>query len=235
MSTPQFPQSKQTFPTNPLVPLVQSKPSAFVSSPNQNILEQNVFSNVQSTPAVTQETRPPQTLYGGQATITPIKPQFSNKPTDKIPPSDKYASIFSSLNPPAAPISLEPSKPSEISFTPPKPTKTIAPAKEVIIQPKSKPADANKGEVDALLKKMILEECISIEAELNALLHKGRIINVNIGTEQEKLDLINRVKALEDFIKEIVDVSLGEIAEVCRVSHSVHYMFTHFVVIKKKN
>lgn len=214
-----FQQTKPTLPTSSVTPLTQSKQSAFVPPAAQNILEQNVFSNLQSTPAVAQASRPPQpqSLCGGQATITPIKPQFSNKPVEKVA-LDKYASLFSSLNAPAASLAFEPPKPAEVFFTPPKPVQNIEPTKEVTVQPRSKLVDTEKADVDALLAKMIQEECISVESELNALLHKGRTITITIGTEEEKLDLINSVKALEEFIKEIVDVSLGEVAEVCSVS-----------------
>ncbi|KAJ8958878.1 hypothetical protein NQ318_019645 [Aromia moschata] len=158
----------------------------------------------------------PASLFGGQTLITPIsKPQVSAPVT--APSSDKYAAVFSAMSAPApAPAH---SKPIVISTS-------AAPKSESVEQPKpaapapraaeAKPtSDAKiKGEKEALLAQMIRDECVSLESELKALLRQGRSSKVDVGTEEEKTEMVLKVEALQQFVKEIVDISVGENAEV---------------------
>ncbi|CAG9838675.1 unnamed protein product [Diabrotica balteata] len=82
------------------------------------------------------------------------------------------------------------------------------------VDPKLAIDEQVKGETQALLTKMVKDECLALESELKALLHQGRKINVNIGSESEKMMMIKELQDLQEFVKEIVDVSLGESAEV---------------------
>lgn len=182
-------------------------------------------------------------LFGGLTTLTPIKPQQSaaqplfgsqsfmtpiskQQPASTVNTAEKYSAIFSALNVPATITPLAESKPIVIpgqSISKPAP-----PAEQpVVLQPKIcttpvKPAEppkpvANlklKEETDVLLAQMLRDESTSLESELKALLHQGKLLDVNIGSEDEKVELVTKIESLQDFIKEIVDISIGENAEV---------------------
>ncbi|KAG5897453.1 hypothetical protein JTB14_002714 [Gonioctena quinquepunctata] len=170
----------------------------------------------------------------GETVITPAT--IAQIPTT----SDKYASIFGALNTPtsiplasqskpitvpgvpnsapsAMPLSLQkpltstPQIPKAELKIPGKPT--IPPARQVS-DPKAVVDEKLKGETDALLAKMVKDECVALESELKALLHQGRRVRIDVGNNDEKLEMLNQMEALQEFIKEIVDISLGENAEV---------------------
>ncbi|XP_050514328.1 nuclear pore complex protein Nup214 [Diabrotica virgifera virgifera] len=94
------------------------------------------------------------------------------------------------------------------------PKTTMPQIQKTDVDPKLAIDEQVKGETQAILTKMVKEECLALESELKALLHQGRKINVNIGNENEKIMMIKELQDLQEFVKEIVDVSLGESAEV---------------------
>uniref|UniRef100_A0A6P7FM32 Nuclear pore complex protein Nup214 n=1 Tax=Diabrotica virgifera virgifera TaxID=50390 RepID=A0A6P7FM32_DIAVI len=93
------------------------------------------------------------------------------------------------------------------------PKTTMPQIQKTDVDPKLAIDEQVKGETQAILTKMVKEECLALESELKALLHQGRKINVNIGNENEKIMMIKELQDLQEFVKEIVDVSLGESAE----------------------
>lgn len=237
----QPPQSTFTFSTQntnqPASILNIPKPSA---PPNTTIF---------SKPA---ENKP---LFGGQITVTPVKPQPQgsfmfgssvsvtpvNTPPQDTASNEKYASIIAALKAPLAkPVPVD-TKPILISTKtepqPPQPPKIVTPETSRFVSntqttvtpetPKSTISETSravdpqlvidekvKGETQALFAKMVKDECICLESELKAILHQGRNININIGSNEEKVMMLKEMQGFQDFIKEIVDVSLGESAEI---------------------
>ncbi|CAH1186741.1 unnamed protein product [Phyllotreta striolata] len=179
--------------------------------------------------------------FGAPSNLVPVKPQphteassvhtlFKNPsisltPIAKTPTvpgeNQKYSPIFSALQTPIAE-----SKPAVVS------SQTVAvseaPETQIPRTPKNMALDVTKGNVDvktavgekvkieteALLANMVRDECLALESELKALLHQGRKININIGTDDEKTVMVEKLEDLKEFIKEIVDISLGESAEI---------------------
>lgn len=67
---------------------------------------------------------------------------------------------------------------------------------------------------DILISKLIREECEILETELKALLHKGRTLKINLGTDSEAVSLVHGANALEEFLQEVNETSSGQAAEV---------------------
>lgn len=166
-------------------------------------------------------------LFGNASlSLTPV-----SKPTStSTGGGEKYSSIYAALKTPSAlPAPTPDMKPIIISAKPEAPfnrptTESVAipetPKSAISETPRSNVdvkvavEEKVKLETEALLAKMVREECLALESELKALLHQGRRININIGSEEEKIKMVKDLHNLRDFIKEIVDVSLGESAEV---------------------
>lgn len=235
---PQPIEPVKTAPPN--VPIAQNPPG------NQSVFGAKVLTQPQPTyaiPATLFGAKPTENkpLFGGQATLTPIKPQQSTTqplfggqtfiaPIGKqqastastVNTAEKYSTIFSALNTPVTVESKSVVIPTQNIWQPAQP-----PEQPVLVQPKvnttpvrsaepPKPT-ANlkiKEETDILLAQMLRDESISLESELKALLHQGRLLNINVGSEEEKVELVMKIESLQEFIKEIVDISIGENAEV---------------------
>ncbi|XP_056648879.1 nuclear pore complex protein DDB_G0274915 isoform X1 [Diorhabda sublineata] len=178
-------------------------------------------------------------LFGSQVTLTPVKAQpqstltfgctVSVTPVNTQPKgtqsNDKYSSIFAALKTPtpvadAKPILVstktEPQSPQTPKIVTPEIQTPETPKSEAskVVDPKLVIDEKVKGETQALFAKMVKDECICLESELKAVLHQGRSIDINIGTNEEKIMILKEIQDFQDFIKEIVDVSLGESAEI---------------------
>nr|XP_023012697.1 nuclear pore complex protein Nup214 [Leptinotarsa decemlineata] len=167
----------------------------------------------------------------GDTVIIPV----SKVQTPEITNS-KYSSILAALNNPTStpstlnkpviiselPRHVSTSIPtstqvSPLTSTPQAPrdeVKVIAKPAKQISDPKETVDEKVKQETDAIIAKMVKDECLALEFELKALLHQGRKVNINIGSDHEKIEMLKQMKLLEEFIKEIVDISCGEYAEV---------------------
>lgn len=163
-----------------------------------------------------------QPLFGGQTFITPMNKQQ----TTTVNPAEKYSVIFSALNTPTAIPSPVDSKaiiiPTQNIPKPAPPVEQSMVVRQNVPVAPVKPAEAPKPavnlkikeETDVLLAQMLRDESTSLESELKALLHQGKLLNINIGSEDEKVELVTKIEYLQEFIKEIVDISIGENAEV---------------------
>ncbi|CAG9813932.1 unnamed protein product [Phaedon cochleariae] len=153
------------------------------------------------TPVKPQQSVPPKSaapLFGGQTTLTPVQPKQS--PAAATTNENKYSSIFSALDTPAAVPSANQSK--------------AAPAPQVGVDARAVIDEKVKGETDALLAMMVRDECVALESEVKALLHQGRRVKIDVGSDEEKVGMVRELEGLQEFVKEIVDISLGENAEV---------------------
>lgn len=74
--------------------------------------------------------------------------------------------------------------------------------------------ESSKIETEIILQDMIKEECHSLEAELRVMTQKGKTININVGSEDDKIELLDLVSNLEEFLDEITEISAGENSEV---------------------
>ncbi|XP_018561339.1 nuclear pore complex protein Nup214 [Anoplophora glabripennis] len=167
-----------------------------------------------------------QPSFGGQTFITPINKQQTGTANVTVNPAEKYSAIFSALNTPTAIPATTDNKTITIPILnipkPAPPVEQSVAAQQNVSVTSVKPVEppkpvANlkiKEETDVLLAQMLRDESTSLESELKALLHQGRLVNITIGSEDEKIELVTKIEYLQEFIKEIVDISIGENAEV---------------------
>lgn len=94
-------------------------------------------------------------------------------------------------------------------ITPPTVTATVSAPTATPTQPVAVSSDTQK-----LIVKMIQEECAMLEAELKALLHKARAVNVNLGSDKEGTGLARCIDDLECFFNDVMEISTGQAAEV---------------------
>lgn len=79
----------------------------------------------------------------------------------------------------------------------------------------SKPdPELSKIDTDDILQQMIKEDCISLEAELKNVGQKTKSININLGSESDKIEMLNIIRNLEEFQEDISEISIGELSEV---------------------
>lgn len=97
-----------------------------------------------------------------------------------------------------------------------KPTGPSASKTEMSVIQKPAP-ELSKVDTEAILQKMIKEDCISLEAELKMLSQKTRAVNINLGSESDKVEMLNIIQNLEEFLEEISEISIGEHSEVGEV------------------
>lgn len=186
----------------------------------------NVVKPVDFTAKKPEETQPKPTpfgqsttLFGGQATITPVKlqqPTGTVQKTDisttpSAPAAQKYSSILSALQTPTTgPAPSAAPTASVTILTPGVPQKTTDDVPKVATS-ESKPEidpvlDAeSKAEMEAQLSREIREECMRLESELQMVLEAGRKVNTNLGTDAEKNDTLRKIESLTDFCAEVSD------------------------------
>lgn len=168
-----------------------------------------------------------------EISITPIAKAGQPQANSKTHTDDtKYGSIFSVLNTPqpstTLPVQVKPivisapnkttvEKKALYTIEPPVSSTfaTTGKAKSDLAATTKASSDAQKIDTEAILQKMIKEECVCLENELKAVLQKGRMINIDVGSEAEKMDMLKTIEHLEEFCKEISEISLGEKSEVC--------------------
>ncbi|XP_066255123.1 nuclear pore complex protein Nup214 isoform X2 [Euwallacea similis] len=208
------------------------KPAATVSIPP---------TLVQSTPIVSKGNEPlSKSLFGGQTTVTPIKPQQQVAtgvslfgPTNKAAPAlqtqtsefhEKYSSIFAALNPNST---VTPVKPVVVSVAPKPEAPISAPQNQVVskaepTQPTIKPqSNAAKQTVNrtaeetlALMNQLIVDEQAALNAEITELIRMGRGVKLNVGFDQEMMEAVKQIQALQEFVADAVENSQGHSSEV---------------------
>lgn len=75
-------------------------------------------------------------------------------------------------------------------------------------------SESSKIETEIMLQNMIKEECHSLAAELRLMTQKGKKININLGSGDDKIELLDIINNLEEFLEEITEISAGEYSEV---------------------
>ncbi|XP_066143152.1 nuclear pore complex protein Nup214 isoform X2 [Euwallacea fornicatus] len=218
--------------TSSITSLTPLKPAATVSVPP---------SIMQSTPIVSKGNEAlSKSLFGGQTTVTPIKPQQQTTtgsslfgPMSKATPTpqtqtsefnEKYSSIFAALNPNST---VTPVKPVVVSVAPKPETPIAAPQNQVVskvepIPPPIKPqTNATKQTVNrtaeetlALMNQLIVDEQAALNAEITELIRLGRGVKLNVGSDQEMIEAVKQIQALQEFVADAVDNSQGHSSEV---------------------
>lgn len=275
------PSTPSTLQSNPANFSFSTPQATSITSQAKNLF--NIASTTQQQSTLFGDNQPEsQTLFGGQASITPIKAPSASKPVlDQIsitPISknqasikgfgeDRYSTIFSALNAPqhtsAMPAQVKPivistptnktlleknvaaptpilemsaiskpeitggAKPENIAITKSetfisKPLPSSGPKPEVSVVSKPAPELA-KIDTEAILKKMIKEDCISLETELRNLTQKSKTVNVHLGSETDKSEMLSIIQNLEEFLQEISEISVGEHSEVRNISILIYY------------
>lgn len=190
------------------------------------------------------------TLFGGQTLITPVtKPTVTTSLAQvpvqattatsvekTLPANEKYSSIFSSLGAsiaPQVPAAAAPVKPIVINaFTQPKtevkekPTPEIVPKQDtfnkLIPKQETEVVDPDlKFESSAMFNQMIKDEWLIMDTELKVLLKQCLKVKVDCGTEQEKVDMVLQIDNLEKFVKEAIDISIGQSSEIHALKQSL--------------
>ncbi|XP_018325746.1 nuclear pore complex protein Nup214 isoform X2 [Agrilus planipennis] len=72
----------------------------------------------------------------------------------------------------------------------------------------------SQEDTEALVGKMVREECEFLEAELKVLLHRARQIKVNLGTEDEIARMLQQTDSLHEFVSEVTENTASQAAEV---------------------
>ncbi|CAG9769691.1 unnamed protein product [Ceutorhynchus assimilis] len=207
-------------------PQIASNDTKFVMAPNLRQISQlhaantptknvtfNFSASSQSTPLAPPKTNTnvaSKTLFAGQTTLTPIKPKnqslFSEQ--SSITPANQ-STIFSALNPTSVPqINTAPIKPIVISAAPVKPIHAAVPRNNLPIK------QENQEETDAMMQQMIKDEWMYLEAELKILLKMGGSLKLNIGSDDEKIAMVQQLESLDEFVKEAVEISVGQSNEI---------------------
>ncbi|KAF5288978.1 hypothetical protein FQA39_LY03857 [Lamprigera yunnana] len=75
-------------------------------------------------------------------------------------------------------------------------------------------AKIEQKEVDFLLSKLIREECETLGKELDVLLHKGSLLKIELGTDEEAVKLVQDADFIQNFLKDLIETSSVQAAEV---------------------
>lgn len=147
-------------------------------------------------------------LFGGQATLTPVSKETKSTPTSA---ALSYQALY-----PTNPTSSEAAVQlvvSSSSVTPPTPQVTP-------VKPVEKTEDSinlnlkAEEEAEEIFAQMVKEECVFLESEVNAVLHQGRLLKFNLGTDEDKTKLVTSTLSLEEFLNELVDICTTQNSEV---------------------
>lgn len=84
-------------------------------------------------------------------------------------------------------------------------------------------SETSKIDTESMLKMMIKDECIALEGEVKAVIQKGKRININLGSDTDKIEMLNIIQNLEEFVEEILEISVGEHSEVSGIFSKCEY------------
>ncbi|KAF7278074.1 hypothetical protein GWI33_008840 [Rhynchophorus ferrugineus] len=169
-------------------------------------------------------------LFGGQTLVTPAtKPSTDSVATVEKPATttEKYASIFAALNTPstAQPTPAASVKPILVTTKPEaKPVQDVTPQQSMKATTKSEidlVTPELKAETAAILSQMIKDEWYILETELRFLLKQCQSVKISLGSDQEKIDMVDQIENLQSFLKEAVDISVGQSSEIHCLKQSV--------------
>lgn len=93
-----------------------------------------------------------------------------------------------------------------------KPTVVITP--QAAQEAKAAPSPVTSEDTENLINKMILEECHALETELKNVIRVARAVKIDLGPDEEGVDLVNNIDELQQFLDEITEITNGQVAEV---------------------
>ncbi|EFA04104.2 nuclear pore complex protein Nup214 [Tribolium castaneum] len=214
-------------PVPPLTPTSSVEPPkpapVVVSTPTTTS-----FFKIQSNQAT-----PPQAqinLFGGQATLTPVSKGAKSTPQPAT--SSPYQSLY-------------PSQPSEIKSgtteTIQVVAKTIAPPISSATKTVEKTEDTinldlkAEEEAEKIFAQMVREECVFLESELKAILHQGRTLKLNLGSDDDKTKIVLGTKSLEEFFNELVDICTTQNSEVHILKQNLLQSWAWYEEVKSRH
>jgi hypothetical protein len=204
--------------------LVQPQLISVTSSTN-TALPFKVQPNVEMSQGLNLSKTQPLNLFGGQATLTPVLP--INKITSQSTQQSLHQAVPTSIESKSASgVSISQTSTPVNSISSPAATKTVVTSTVTPnTVPKSEPNELNKSDIinmdlkaeeeaEKIFAQMLKEECIFLESELKAVLHQGRTLKLNLGTDADKTKIVQTTQALESFFNELVDICTTQNAEV---------------------
>lgn len=69
-------------------------------------------------------------------------------------------------------------------------------------------------ETEALIAQKVREECINLEADLKSVLYKSRTLKVDVGSDAEATDMVQKTIALLEFFNDVTETSAAQAGEV---------------------
>lgn len=165
-------------------------------------------------------------LFSGQSILTAISAD-SKLSTNQLPskyqglyPSlvDNSENLLSSIKASAANMSNAPSSTKQVLTG----LSTVPSQPPAIIQEPEIRKDLTTvsndtltdEETEKLLGQMVHDECVFLESELKAVLYQGKLLKINLGTDDDKTAIVGSTALLEEFFKEMTDICSSQNTEV---------------------
>jgi nuclear pore complex protein Nup214 len=188
----------------------------------------------------------PLNLFGGQATLTPVLP--INKITSQSTQQSLHQAVPASIESKSASgVSISQTSTPVNSISSPAATKTVVTSTVTPNNvPKSDPNELNKSDIinmdlkaeeeaEKIFAQMLKEECIFLESELKAVLHQGRTLKLNLGTDADKTKIVQTTQALESFFNELVDICTTQNAEIHTLKQNLLQSWAWYEEVKSRH
>lgn len=75
-------------------------------------------------------------------------------------------------------------------------------------------------ETEALIAQKVREDCINLEADLKSVLFKSRNLKVDVGSDADATDMVQKTNALLEFFNEVTETSAAQAGEVSVVARN---------------
>lgn len=64
------------------------------------------------------------------------------------------------------------------------------------------------------LEEKLRDDCINLEAEVKTILHKSKLLKINIGTDSEMTKMVQNTNSIQEFLDEITETTNSQASEV---------------------
>ncbi|RZC32550.1 nuclear pore complex protein Nup214, partial [Asbolus verrucosus] len=182
-------------------------------------------------------------LFGGQATLIPITQNVKSTPPQTLHPTLPYQSLYPSLSSENSAVQIPASTVSSALIT-----KTAAPTviqSTILNTPQLKPAEElaksdvinikAEEEAESLFSQMVREECLFLQSEVKAVLHQGKSLKLNLGSDADKTAIIQTTKSISDFFKELADICTTQNAEVHVLKQNLLQSWAWYEEVKSRH
>lgn len=154
---------------------------------------------IQSTPLVSKDSSAEilsKGFFGEPTTVTPIKPQQKASSAIPVKPIVVNAVPKQEVK---LPVLKNQQEQSQVQATPTKDQQNVSTAKKLDL---------------GLINRLIIDERSSLNGEIAQLIKMGRSLKLEVGSDQEMVNLIEQIEALQEFVKDAVEISQGQSNEI---------------------